>query len=96
MSLEVCVLSAEDAGRLEHWGVWWETCRAHKHVKLTKAQEMVASDEFRFVGGPGTKVKYASAIVATRESAGWVPVACRDWDGHLLQGLRVWGNRPAL
>ena len=95
VSVEVCILSIEESARLENFGIW-PSCRNHRHAKKAAAQEMVNTDEFRFVGGPNTKVKYCTAIVATRESAGWVPVACHDWDGHLLIGMRVWGNRPQL
>jgi len=94
MSVEICVLSVEEAGRLEHWGVW-PSCKAHHHMKLSKAQAAVSDAmTHRFVGGPDTKVDYASAIVPVDYTRMWSPVACHDETGKAIAGMRSWGLRP--
>lgn len=94
--LNICVLSQEEAGRLEHWGIW-PTCKAHKHVKRTEALAAVASDNFRYVGGPDTEIAAAghvSMIVPTATTRIWSPVACHDANGKAIQGFRTWGMQP--
>lgn len=95
MSQEICVLSLEEAGRLEHYGIW-PTCKAHLHMKKTKALEAVTVLEtHRFVGGTDTKVEFVSAIVPVDTTRVWSPVQCHDETGRAVLGLRTWGL-PAL
>jgi hypothetical protein len=91
LTLSICVLSVEETARLEHWNAW-PTCKGHRHVDKAEATALVADATHRWVGGDNTKVKFVSAIVRVPVQM-WEPIACRNWDGHLLQGLRVWGNR---
>lgn len=93
LSQEICILSAEEAGRLEHYGIW-PVCKAHRHVKKRDALAAVKTEEFRFVGGPDTKVGFVSAIVAVNTTRVWSPVACHDETGKSIQGFRTWGLQP--
>lgn len=94
MSLEICVLSVEEAGRLENYGMW-PVCKKHLHVSKGKARKFVEVEEtHRFVGGNDTAVRDAgsiSMIVATNTSRIWSPVACHDESGKAVMGLRTWG-----
>lgn len=90
---DVCVLSLEEAGRLEHYG-FWPICRNHQHVKRNAALESVLQETHRFVGGADTKVEFVSAIVAVNTSRVWTPVQCHDENGSLLLGMRTWGLQP--
>jgi hypothetical protein len=91
--LSVCVLSSEEAGRLENYGIW-PTCKAHLHWNKEKAVAAVEADTHRFVGGPDTAVDFVSAIVMASESRLWEPVACHDLNGRAIQGMRTWGKTP--
>lgn len=94
VSLDVCVLSPAEAGRLEHYGIWPE-CKKHHHVSKNKAARFVATEEtHRFVGGADTAVQSAgtlSMIVETNTSRVWSPVPCQDERGRAVMGLRTWG-----
>jgi hypothetical protein len=87
------VLSLEETGRLENYGVW-PVCRNHRHVPKRDAVKAVEAEEFRFVGGPDTAVAFVSAIVPVNTSGMWVPVQCHDYDGRKIQGFRTWGIAP--
>jgi hypothetical protein len=92
--LDICVLSLEEAGRLEHYGVW-PSCKAHHHISGTKALDFVTKDEtHRFVGGPDTKIEFASAIVSVNTTRIWCPVACHHESGKAIMGMRTWGLQP--
>jgi hypothetical protein len=91
--LDICVLSLEEAARLENYGIW-PTCKAHLHVRRKKAQEAIEAETHRFVGGPDTKVGFVSAIVATDCTRVWSPVRCHDESGKAIMGLRTWGLQP--
>jgi hypothetical protein len=94
-STDVCLLTLEEAGRLEHYGVW-PTCRSgmHRHVTRREAEELVAADVCRYVGGADTKIQYASAIVRCSAVRVWEPVQANREDGVKLQGFRTWGLKP--
>jgi hypothetical protein len=92
---EICVLSPEEAGRLENWGIW-PLCKAHKHIKRREAADGAKAGLLRYVGGEDTEAHGAtSMVVASGEVAMWQPVPCRDLNGREILGLRVWGNAPA-
>lgn len=93
LSKEICVLSLEEAGRLENWGIW-PACKAHLHMKKRKALEAVEAETHRFVGGPDTKVEFASAIVPVNTTRIWTPVQCHSMDGKTVMGMRTWGLQP--
>lgn len=93
--MDICILSPEETGRLEHYGIW-PTCKAHLHMSKTKAIEAVASETHRFVGGPDTKVGFASAVVETNTTRIWSPVQCHDATGKAVRGMRTWGLKPLL
>ena len=86
------MLTAAEAGRLEHYGLW-PSCKLglHEHVRRSKAEEMVAADTHRFVGGKDTKVICNSYIVETNNGRTWQPVPCHDEGGNLILGFRIWG-----
>ena len=93
--LDICVLSVEEAGRLENYGIW-PMCKAHRHMSRNAATDSVLCDEtHRFVGGPDTKVAFVSAIVPVDCSRIWSPVQCHDTDGKAILGFRTWGLKPA-
>lgn len=83
-TLSVCLLSRQEAGRLEHWGIW-PKCKMHRHVNNVKAKEMVESGECRFLGGEGTEIGTVSMIVPNHVSI-WKPVPTAG-----MIGLRTWG-----
>lgn len=94
LTLDVCVLSLEEAGRLENWGIW-PTCKAHHHMSKSRAVEAVSKAEtHRFVGGPDTKVGFASAIVEVNTTRIWSPVQCHHESGKAIMGMRTWGLKP--
>jgi len=82
------VLSATEAGRLEHWNIW-PKCKNHWHVKRREALAMIADDTHRFVGGEDTAVAHPVSMI--------VPTVCgRMWSPQSscgLQGFKVWGLR---
>ena len=87
---DVCVLSLEEAGRLENWGIW-PTCKAHRHVKNREAQEAAKAGLVRFLGGLGTKILDPVSMVVPVAVQMWQPVACHNVDGSSLHGMRTWG-----
>jgi hypothetical protein len=89
-SLNICVLSLQEAARLENYGVW-PACKGHRHVDKLVAESMVVDETYRWLGGADTRTKFISAIVPTAIRM-WRPVVCRDWNGRPLMGLRIWGN----
>jgi hypothetical protein len=95
--LDVCVLSQEEAGRLENWGIW-PNCKAHLHIKKSRALEAVEKLEtHRFIGGEDTSVKavgHLSMIVPIDTTRIWSPVQCHNAEGMTLRGMRTWGLRP--
>lgn len=92
--MDICVLSLEEAGRLEHYGIW-PTCKAHRHMTRNQAMTAVAvSETHRFVGGPDTRIAFASAIVEVNTVRMWEPTACHDTSGRPIQGFRTWGMKP--
>lgn len=91
---QYCILSLEETGRLEHYGMW-PSCKNHPHVFKSYAKYLVNRDTHRFVGGQDTKIEFASAIVPVNTSRNWQPVQCRGEDGAILMGLRTWGLVPA-
>lgn len=92
--MDICILSLEEAGRLEHYGIW-PACKAHRHMKKQDAFAAVLAETHRFVGGADTQVEFVSAIVAVNTTRVWSPVQCHDANGRLVLGLRTWGLQPA-
>lgn len=92
--MSICVLSLEEAGRLEHYGIW-PTCKAHRHMKKDDAIAAVSKAEtHRFVGGPDTAVEFVSAIVPVNTDRIWCPVQCHHESGKAIMGMRTWGLKP--
>jgi hypothetical protein len=92
--LAICVLSLEEAGRLEHYGIW-PSCKSHRHMSKADAATAVSKDEtHRFVGGPDTAVAFASAIVPVCVDRIWSPVQCHHESGRAIMGMRTWGLKP--
>ena len=88
------MLSAEEAGRLEHWGIW-PTCKAHRHVKKTEAVRLIVAGTHRQIGGADTAAPgFVSAVVPLEVGRIWSPVQCHDMTGKTLAGMRTWGLRP--
>lgn len=52
----ICLLSPEEAARLEHFGIW-PRCKSHKHLKKSEADELINADTHRYVGGSDTRVR---------------------------------------
>lgn len=92
--MDVCVLSLEEAGRLENWGVWPQ-CRNHRHIKKREAKELEAANACRFLGGRGTTIGDVSMVVVLGSRGIWSPVACHGDDGKAIMGFRTWGLQPA-
>jgi hypothetical protein len=90
ISLDICVLSVEEAARLEVHGIW-PSCKKHLHMTKAKADSMVEAEEHRYVGGPNTKVGFVSAVVPTGGRGIWTPVQCHAENGKALMGMRTWG-----
>lgn len=91
--LDICVLSAEEAGRLENWGIW-PACKSHKHIKRREAVAGAESGEYRFLGGEGTKIQGAVSMVTAVRVTIWRPVSTSMLDGTRLRGFKVWGLKP--
>ena len=91
--MDVCVLSLEEAGRLEHWG-HWPTCKAHLHISKNKARIGAEAGEYRFLGGEGTAIAAAGPVtmVVPTKVREWKPVRSSNADGSPLMGMRTWGN----
>ena len=62
MNTLVCVLSRQETGQIENYGIW-PKCKHHKHVKLKKAATLVATDMYRSVGGEHTAVKTPVSMI---------------------------------
>jgi len=90
LSTDVCVLSPEEAGRLEHYGVW-PACKAHRHIKRREALLGAESGEYRYLGGEDTKIQGPVSMVVKVRATMWRPVATMMPDGRRLVGLRTWG-----
>jgi hypothetical protein len=90
--MDVCVLSVEEAGRLEHYGVW-PKCKHHRHVKRWMADGMSEAGTHRFLGGEDSKYECHSYLVPLSIQL-WAPVACHDYSGKALRGMRTWGAQP--
>lgn len=83
--LDYCVLSASEAGQMEHHGIWPQ-CKHHHHVKCREAVAMMQVGTHRQVGGDDTSVKgEVTMIVANRIRIWSVQPTSR------LMGLRTWG-----
>jgi hypothetical protein len=87
--MDVCMLSMEEAGRLEHYDVW-PKCRHHRHVKRREADALAEAGTHRYLGGEGAKHETHFYLVPVSVQI-WQPVACHDWDGRPLMGMRTWG-----
>lgn len=89
MSREVCVLSVEEAAQFEHWSIWPSCRKCHHHIKVHEAEEMIAAETHRYVGGADTMMKDAgkvSMIVPVETGKMWQPVPTSG-----LMGFRTWG-----
>lgn len=84
-----CVLSSEEAGRLENWGIW-PACKAHKHISKEEADKQAASGMMRFVGGRKTRANGDVTMVTPNHIGMWEPVQTTK-----LMGFRTWGLKPA-
>jgi hypothetical protein len=82
---DVCVLSAGEAGRLEHWGIWPQ-CKAHKHIKKREALAGAEAGLYRYLGGPDTEIKSPVSMVTAVSVSMWQPVPTAG-----LIGFRTWG-----
>ena len=87
---DYCVLSVEEAARLEVYSSW-PICREHYHVKKRVALEMLTAETHRLVGGADTKVLHpVSMLVPVSLGRQWRPVpTCQ------LQGFKTWGLAPS-
>jgi hypothetical protein len=94
MSLDICVLSDNEAGRLEHYGVW-PTCKAHLHISPNEAKRMIENGEARFIGGHGTKVSKPVTMITKHRITIWTPVSTSMPDGTRLTGFKTWGLKPS-
>jgi len=89
---KICLLTTEEVALLEKNSVWPQ-CKNHHHCTRREAEQGVAVDEFRWVGGKDTCVSgFVSMLAPVSHSNGWVPVPCHREDGVLLIGMRTWGN----
>jgi len=88
--LDVCVLSAEEAGRLEHYGVWPQ-CKAHIHIKKREALDGAKAGTMRFLGGLDTAVKFPVSMITMVRVQMWKPQQTHLEDGTKIMGLKIWG-----
>lgn len=88
------MLSATEAGRLEHWGIW-PSCKKHRHVKQRVALAGAQAGLYRFLGGEDTEVKTPVSMVTLVSIRQWTPVQAHSADGKTVLGLRTWGLKPA-
>ena len=89
--MDVCVLSVEEASRLENYAIW-PACKSHRHIKKREAVEMITAETHRFVGGLDTRILTpVSMIVPVALGRAWQPVPCCNVDGSRLLGMRTWG-----
>jgi len=84
------VLSLEEAGRMEHYGIW-PTCKHHRHISKRDAETLIKAETHRQVGGMNTAVECSTYIVSVNVGSVWQPVPCSDWNGKPVNGLRIWG-----
>lgn len=92
LTLDICVLSAEEAGRLENFGIW-PICKSgeHRHISRKKLAPLLSSGAVRWVGGEGTCVETPVSMVTLVKVKMWQPVPSRAENGATLLGLRTWG-----
>ena len=90
----ICLLSDEEAGRLENYGDWPQ-CKNHHHASSTKVLRLAEAGLVRFLGGPGTKIPSPVSMVVASKQRQWQPVPCANTDGSQLLGMRIWGNARA-
>lgn len=84
----------EEAALLEKNSVWPQ-CTNHHHCTKREAEQGIATDEFRWVGGKDTCISgFVSMIVPTGDPVMWQPVACHGENGRALIGMRTWGAPP--
>ena len=86
----VCVLSANEAGRLEHYGIWPQ-CKNHLHVNKRSAAARVTEGACRHVGGEGAEVGEQASMITLNRVTIWQPVQAHMEDGRAVIGLRTWG-----
>ncbi len=79
------MLSAEEAGRLEHYGIL-PTCESHLHFSGKEAAQLTRTGAVRWVGGKDTCVQSPVSMVTLVRVKQWQPVPTAG-----LLGLRVWG-----
>jgi hypothetical protein len=107
MAVKFCLLSVEEAARLEHWSIWPccyktgkpklnrdEKFASHRHISRLEAEMMVSVETHRLVGGADTCVSSAgpiTAIVPVNVGGMWSPVAAGLETGEALMGFRTWG-----
>jgi len=92
---DYCVLSVEEAARLEVYSAWPRCCD-HSHIKRKDALGLVADETHRLVGGQDTKIQFpVTMIVPVALGREWKPVPCRNHDGSMILGLRSWGLSPS-
>ena len=91
--MDICLLSFEEAGRLEHYGVW-PACKSHRHIGKEEAAYGAANGAYRFLGGSGTLIAGPVSMVVSVRSTMWKPVVTSMPDGTKLLGMRTWGLKP--
>ena len=89
-STDVCVLTLQEAGRLEHYG-HWPVCKHHRHIPRETALQGAEAGLLRFLGGEGTKVMGTVSMVVPVKITTWKPVQAHNDDGSIVIGLRTWG-----
>lgn len=88
--MSICLLSAAEAGRLEHWKIW-PRCVEHKHCSRAAADDGVKNGLYRYLDGPnGSPVSMVAPVRVTI----WTPVSTSMPDGVKLKGFKVWGLKP--
>lgn len=93
ITVDVCLLSSQEAGRFEHWGIW-PKCKGHRHLKRDAALAGALAGEYRFIGGEGTQVPGPVSMVTKTRVSMWKPVQAHNEDGSAVIGLRTWGLAP--
>lgn len=88
--MKICMLSVEEAGRLENYGQW-PVCKGHLHASKKEVDKLLSSGAVRWVGGEGTCVETPVSMVTLVKVKLWQPVPSRDESGAALLGMRTWG-----
>jgi hypothetical protein len=85
--IDICVLSAEEAGRLEHFGIW-PSCKrgAHRHLKYKILKPLLDAGALRWCGGKDTCAGSQVSMVTAVRIKIWQPVPTAG-----AMGLRTWG-----